>query len=508
MPPLFTLPPSKLDIFETKKTFEVCMTSKIILATVLLIFILGGTAVAADLFQVKIRSSLDAERLKALNTEIILRTIDGFLVLSDSITVASSGLENNLLARNITPADLYLDKRLDDSNLRMFTAVFQEDEVRLFRIPKERIPEITEETQLYLLPKIRLQPEFQKPPLWKTARFPQDLPLDSLADLVSQDSLDSYTNRLQAFYRRPTGSDSDFVSRDWARDKFIEFGYDSVVYDNFYGFPYGYVDNVVAYKIGQERPNIQIIIGAHRDAVAASPGADDNGTGSAGVLEIARALKDIPTAVTFIFILFDGEEQGLDGSWHYADEAQARGDSIIYMLNMDMIAHYQNSHAANLYCGPDQTYSQLWAHLADSLFAITATFRGTSGGSDHYPFTQNGYSATFVQEGTFSTVYHTARDSTVYLNFEYMRRMVKASLATVYSIDASFKTVFICGDANNNGSVNILDIAYLIKFLYKGGAAPEPLAAGDADGNHEINILDVSYLINSIYKGGPGLICY
>jgi len=60
------------------------------------------------------------------------------------------------------------------------------------------------------------------------------------------------------------------------------------------------------------------------------------------------------------------------------------------------------------------------------------------------------------------------------------------------------------GDANFDGTISILDITYLINFLYKQGVAPLPeLGAGDATCDGTINILDVTNLINSLYKGGP-----
>jgi len=66
---------------------------------------------------------------------------------------------------------------------------------------------------------------------------------------------------------------------------------------------------------------------------------------------------------------------------------------------------------------------------------------------------------------------------------------------------------YVCGDANGDDGVNILDITYLINYLYKGGPAPDPEIAGDADGNDSINILDITYLINYLYKDGPDPIC-
>ncbi|PKK82522.1 MAG: hypothetical protein CVT49_13290 [candidate division Zixibacteria bacterium HGW-Zixibacteria-1] len=66
---------------------------------------------------------------------------------------------------------------------------------------------------------------------------------------------------------------------------------------------------------------------------------------------------------------------------------------------------------------------------------------------------------------------------------------------------------FVCGDANGDGNINILDATFLIGYLYKGGPAPDPTIAADANGSGSINILDVTYLINYLYKGGAAPIC-
>lgn len=59
------------------------------------------------------------------------------------------------------------------------------------------------------------------------------------------------------------------------------------------------------------------------------------------------------------------------------------------------------------------------------------------------------------------------------------------------------------GDANGDCNVNVLDITFLINFIYKHGSSPDAAFEGDIDGNCRVNILDVTYLINSLYKNGP-----
>ncbi|MEW5922673.1 MAG: dockerin type I repeat-containing protein [Candidatus Zixiibacteriota bacterium] len=66
---------------------------------------------------------------------------------------------------------------------------------------------------------------------------------------------------------------------------------------------------------------------------------------------------------------------------------------------------------------------------------------------------------------------------------------------------------FTCGDANGSGSVNILDVTFIISYLYKGGAAPVPAQSADVNHSGSVNILDVTYLISYLYKGGPAPNC-
>jgi len=66
---------------------------------------------------------------------------------------------------------------------------------------------------------------------------------------------------------------------------------------------------------------------------------------------------------------------------------------------------------------------------------------------------------------------------------------------------------YVCGDANGNRAINILDVTFLIAYLYKDGPSPIPEVSGDANGSSSVNILDATYLINYLYKGGPEPIC-
>ena len=81
-----------------------------------------------------------------------------------------------------------------------------------------------------------------------------------------------------------------------------------------------------------------------------------------------------------------------------------------------------------------------------------------------------------------------------------------------YQPDVSYCTstitlTFLCGDADGDGGVNLLDIVHLINYKYKDGPAPNPFAAGNVNGDDTINLLDIVDLINFKYKDGAGLNC-
>jgi len=97
------------------------------------------------------------------------------------------------------------------------------------------------------------------------------------------------------------------------------------------------VNNVIAEIPGREEPNSIVIVGAHLDSWHPATGAQDNGTGVAAVLEVARAIKALnqPPRRTLRFILFGGEEQGLVGSTAYAKKHAAEMSNIDAVLISD-----------------------------------------------------------------------------------------------------------------------------------------------------------------------------
>jgi hypothetical protein len=66
---------------------------------------------------------------------------------------------------------------------------------------------------------------------------------------------------------------------------------------------------------------------------------------------------------------------------------------------------------------------------------------------------------------------------------------------------------FLCGDVNGDESINMLDIIYLISFLYKNGPEPDPIQLADVNSDYSTNMLDILHMISFQYKGGPEPVC-
>jgi hypothetical protein len=84
---------------------------------------------------------------------------------------------------------------------------------------------------------------------------------------------------------------------------------------------------------------------------------------------------------------------------------------------------------------------------------------------------------------------------------------VVAALASMSLIAWADRSPVVCGDTDGNGAVNLLDITFLIGYLYSQGPSPEPLEAADVNNSGNINLLDITHLIGFLYKAGPAPNC-
>ncbi len=188
--------------------------------------------------------------------------------------------------------------------------------------------------------------------------------------------------------------------------------------------------NILATKPG---PNGKIIVaGGHYDSVADTPGAGDNASGTAVVLELARALAKKPNQHTLRFIAFDAEEFGLLGSKYYVDNLPERARAqIIAMLNFDMLGGGRGP----LLAGGNGALGQLAREAGKEMGIEARNFAlGGGAGSDHQSFARHGIDTVF-----FSRDYdllHTPQDVIGEIKEQYLAEAGRVAVKLVEMLES------------------------------------------------------------------------
>jgi hypothetical protein len=132
---------------------------------------------------------------------------------------------------------------------------------------------------------------------------------------------------------REPGSDHWQAVQDLCFERFTEAGFEVDLHSYATGV------NVVGRKLGTELPEEQIVLAAHYDHIPGCNGADDNASGTAGVLEAARVLGQRDYPRTLIVACWDEEESGLIGAEAYVDLSGTIGDQVLFNFNFEMIGY-------------------------------------------------------------------------------------------------------------------------------------------------------------------------
>ena len=266
-----------------------------------------------------------------------------------------------------------------------------------------------------------------------------NLILSHIADSMITSSIQDLQDFGTRYYMN---ANRDSIS-GWLRNEFFSFGFTDVVLDSFQ-YNGTWQKNVVATLPGSSSK--ELIIGAHHDSyssnLSAAPGADDNATGTAAVLEMARVLKEMnyQPSLTLRFITFAAEEAGLRGSASYAQRARQQNRDITVMMNYDMLG-YRNQSSSDrdfyiVWYPGSEAFSDLHAAAASMYTTLTPVMTSSyRGSSDSYPFYQQGYSAVFCIERDFSPYYHSPNDLLQYLEIPYAKEIVRAGMAMLLILD-------------------------------------------------------------------------
>jgi Zn-dependent M28 family amino/carboxypeptidase len=132
----------------------------------------------------------------------------------------------------------------------------------------------------------------------------------------------------------------------YIRKEFNQLGY--AVSEEPYDAAGARVSNLTVERQGSKRPDEIVVVGAHYDTLAETPGADDNASAVAMLIEVMRLLKDRDARRTLRFIAFTCEEapyfnMGLMGSQHHARGCRSRGENVVAMLALEMVGFYSDA---------------------------------------------------------------------------------------------------------------------------------------------------------------------
>lgn len=221
--------------------------------------------------------------------------------------------------------------------------------------------------------------------------------------------------------------------------------------------------NLEAEIRGATKPEDIVIVGAHYDSVDGAPGADDNASGVAGLLALARTFSHERPARTLRFVAFANEEPPYFqsenmGSVVYAKRSRERGEKIVAMISLESIGYFRDEAGSQQYPpGIGKLYPSRGNFIAivgnvGSLRLVRracATFRRNAtipsaggalpdaipsvGWSDQWSFWQHGYDAIMATDTApfRNSNYHTPRDTPETLDYDRLTRVVDGFVAVI-----------------------------------------------------------------------------
>lgn len=275
-----------------------------------------------------------------------------------------------------------------------------------------------------------------------------DVAVSALVARVSASRLRDWVTQLSDFGTRWTYSANAAHVPVWVRDRFLEMGYpQSEVRFQAFDVPGAGQQNNVLCGPGAGHSGF-VLVCAHYDSLSETPlvkapGADDNASGLATLLEVAQLLRTVPLRRGVLFAAFGGEEQGLLGSAACAEVAAAEGWHIDVVINLDMVA-YQDPQRTNAVTveydqgnrnpGNDAAAKAFGLLMAQAAADYThlAVEHTDIWNSDYMPFEAKAYACIGVYEGGENPGYHKTTDTAEVLDMNHLAEVAKMVVATVY----------------------------------------------------------------------------
>ena len=263
---------------------------------------------------------------------------------------------------------------------------------------------------------------------------------------VNVDNLIATVQYLQDYQSRYYNSENAYAAADWIQAQF-----DEMLVLETEQFPFDWLGNecapnVIAIQYGTKYPDEYVVCGSHLDSYSYSgmcPGADDNATGVASVIETARILSQYNFERSIIYCAFGAEEVGLVGSAAYAEYCSDMGMNIVGYFNNDMNGYLNPGDEIHI----DLIYPNSVAQIGDYYMNVANVYFPEMqvrhvdfpyGDSDHTSFNQNGYMGIYPFEDyqNHSPYIHSGNDliGPSVNSFEMSQRYTQMNVACVSTL--------------------------------------------------------------------------
>ncbi len=418
---------------------------------------LAGSVVSASpgVARLPLTSTQDLDRLQAAGP-VTLWVADGWaLVVPNALPETETVLEPSLAADSFLVVTRHTR---DDVRIERMGGIRVAPGVYVLDCPESAVRALPEDHHLVHL---------GAPYTFRTRSEPPDLPADrardeqiqAMADAVAPDVLMADLQNLVNFQTRYSYSQGCRDAADWLEAQFESLGC-SVERQHHTN---GMAPNIIADLEGVTEPDRIVIICGHFDSTSLqpetlAPGADDNGTGSAAVLQAARILSRYHFERTIRFICFSGEEQGLYGSQAYAAYADDEALDVEAVYNFDMIG-YVDTPPENLECVGNAASAAIVDHFIQSAqlytdLLVNRRIDGSIQQSDHAPFWSRGFPAFLgIEDSPLNYPhYHKITDTADKISSGFFTQTTRAAVAAVAGLSVPIPRSIYVFDARPDDS--------------------------------------------------------
>ena len=281
----------------------------------------------------------------------------------------------------------------------------------------------------------------------------EDPRIREMLNQVNMDSLEATVQHLQDYGQRLWNSDNAFAASDWIAGRMQALGLEveqQAFYANTWLGSGQAAPNVIGIQRGTLYPDTYVVCGSHFDSFSyqamsggSAPGADDNATGVAAVLESARIMTQYEFEYSIVYCAYGCEEMGLYGSEAYASRCQQEGMDIIGYFNNDMNGYLNPGDQIHIDCIYPNSVEPIGEYYMNvgSVYYPELPIRHVNfneGDSDHTSFNNHGYMGIYPFEDyqNYSPYIHTPNDliGTSVNSFEMSQQYCQMNIACLAEI--------------------------------------------------------------------------